>query len=103
VKVDAEADGDAPDDVRRGYRVHGRVQGVGFRWWTARAANRTGVRGTVRNVADGTVEVMAVGSEGALEEFEVSLRKGPPFSVVERIEAVTCRLPAQVTDFSIER
>ena len=100
--MSAEAGGHVPGEVRRGYRVHGRVQGVGFRWWTERAANRTGVRGTVCNVDDGTVEVMAVACEAALVKFEMSLQEGPPFSKVERIEAVTCRLPARVLDFSIE-
>ena len=41
----------------RGYSVNGRVQGVGFRWWTRRTADRLGIAGSVRNLPDGSVEV----------------------------------------------
>lgn len=88
---------------RRGYRVEGRVQGVGFRWWTHREATRLGLRGVVRNLDDGSVEVMAEGSPDALERLEQSLRRGPPLSLVERLESIVCRLPERVTDFTIDR
>lgn len=101
--MSAESGSQGSEPVRRGYTVHGRVQGVGFRWWTQRQAKRAGIYGTVRNLADGTVEVMVAGSGDAIEAFEIALQKGPPLSVVERIEAVSCKLPARVTEFSIER
>lgn len=66
--------------------VHGRVQGVGFRWWTHREAERLGVAGTVRNLADGTVEVLAFGSPDQIERLQRGLWRGPPLSEVERIE-----------------
>lgn len=97
-----DSDG-VPDIERRGYRVHGRVQGVGFRWWTHREANRLGLRGLVRNVQDGTVEVMVEGSPGTLGRLEQALRRGPPLSLVERLEPIPCRLPDRVTEFTIDR
>lgn len=72
--------------VQTGFRVHGRVQGVGFRWWTRRTAGRLGVAGSVRNLADGTVEVRAAGSAAAMREFESYLRRGPPSAAVEQVE-----------------
>ena len=56
---------------QRGFRVCGRVQGVGFRWWTRRRASDLGLRGTVRNRPDGSVEIHAAGEPDMLEAFAV--------------------------------
>lgn len=74
--------------VRKGYLVRGRVQGVGFRWSTTRAAEELGVRGTVRNRADGAVEVHAEGSAEAMSDLEEWLREGPRAARVEGIEEI---------------
>ena len=66
--------------------LHGRVQGVGFRWWTCRQATGAGIRGTVRNLPDGSVEVRAAGPGDALARFLEALRRGPPGARVERTE-----------------
>jgi acylphosphatase len=68
------------------FLVHGRVQGVGFRWWVWREATRLGLRGLVRNLRDGSVEVIAEGSAPALGEIEQQLAQGPPAAQVERVE-----------------
>ncbi len=60
----------------RGYRVEGRVQGVGFRWWTRKTATALGLRGRVRNLADGSVEVRAAGPADAPNTLEAELRAG---------------------------
>ena len=66
----------------------GDVQGVGFRYWTLRHARRLGLTGWVRNRADGrAVEVLAEGPDESLDELERLLRRGPPGSVVERVDA----------------
>jgi acylphosphatase len=75
-------------EARRGFRVRGRVQGVGFRWWTQRTAERLGVGGSVRNMPDGSVEVQAVGRAKVLAELERALHRGPPGSRVERVETI---------------
>jgi len=62
------------------------VQGVGFRWWTRKTAERLGVTGSVRNMPDGTVEVRAAGTEQALRELEDRLRDGPRSAKVRRVE-----------------
>ncbi len=69
-----------------GFLVRGRVQGVGFRWFVWREADRLGLRGIARNLPDGSVEVMAEGLENALEEFERALNRGPATARVEHVE-----------------
>ena len=66
--------------------VHGRVQGVGFRWWVWRQATRLGLRGLARNLRDGSVEVIVEGSDSALLALERLLAEGPPAAQVERVE-----------------
>jgi acylphosphatase len=70
---------------RRAYVVTGRVQGVGFRWWTRHLASGLGLRGTVRNARDGSVQIEAEGPAGALSEFEARLREGPPGARVVQV------------------
>lgn len=72
----------------RGYRVHGRVQGVGFRWWTERVATDLGLGGHVRNLPNGSVEVHVAGAAEEVETFESALSDGPPAARVERIEEI---------------
>ncbi|TMD54260.1 MAG: acylphosphatase, partial [Chloroflexi bacterium] len=57
--------------------VHGRVQGVGFRYFVAQKAQSLGLRGYVRNEYDGSVEVLAQGPRPALEHLLTYLRRGP--------------------------
>jgi acylphosphatase len=57
--------------------VTGRVQGVGFRFFAERAARRTGVRGWVRNLPDGSVETVVEGEEPAVMRYLDDIRKGP--------------------------
>lgn len=75
-----------PTEARRAFRVHGRVQGVGFRWWTWRRASELGLRGAVRNLPDGTVEVLAAGPPDALNRLYTLLHDGPPAAQVAHVE-----------------
>ena len=65
--------------------VTGRVQGVGFRYAAREAASECGVAGWVRNLPDGTVEIVAEGSPGALASIKAWAEKGPRHSRVERV------------------
>ena len=56
--------------------VHGRVQGVGFRWWTRSRALQFGLAGHAANLPDGRVEVVAEGSREACEKLLAELRSG---------------------------
>jgi acylphosphatase len=75
----------------------GVVQGVGFRWFTMRAARRLGLAGWVRNDADGSVEVLVEGSEAAVDRFVEALRSGPEGASVAEVrrgaETAGDRLP----------
>lgn len=68
------------------YRVRGRVQGVGFRYFVEQTAKRLGVRGWVRNDDDGSVEVYAVGAPEQLSELAGYLWKGPPWAEVRGVD-----------------
>lgn len=68
------------------YVVSGRVQGVGYRYFVLRQADVLGVRGFARNRADGSVEIVAEGTDAALAGLEARLREGPSFAAVENVE-----------------
>lgn len=63
--------------VRVTASVIGRVQGVGFRWWTRARALELGLVGSATNLEDGRVEVVAEGDESALRELLRLLPEGP--------------------------
>ena len=67
--------------------VRGRVQGVGYRAWLAREANRRGLRGWVRNRHDGRVEALIYLPPDELAEFLAQCRIGPAAARVSEIEA----------------
>lgn len=64
------------DTARLGAWVHGRVQGVGFRWWTRSRALELSLVGSATNTADGRVHVVAEGPRPALEALLAHLRSG---------------------------
>jgi acylphosphatase len=72
--------------VSRRYLVEGRVQGVGFRYFTEAAASREGLSGWVKNLPDGRVEILAEGEAEAVERFERNIRHGPPGARVKNVE-----------------
>lgn len=86
-------------------RIHGyysgRVQGVGFRFTAKDVANGLGLSGWVKNRGDGTVEVVAEGEEGSLEDFLARLKDY--FSRYIRDADVQWEEPSgEFKDFSIE-
>ena len=72
--------------VRLYIRVSGRVQGVGFRWFTSMTAARLNLTGWVRNREDGDVEMEVQGNEGPVEDFVRAVSRGPRYAVVENME-----------------
>ena len=63
----------------------GRVQGVGYRMWAWREADRLGIVGTIRNRSDGAVEILARGTAAALDRFHQLLLRGPVGAEVEEV------------------
>ena len=97
---DEARDPDHTADARMGLVLRGRVQGVGFRWWTREAAGLLGLRGTVRNRSDGSVEVHVAGRARRVRKFAAMLRSGPPHARVDRVEEIPCD-PVLPPDFQV--
>jgi len=72
--------------IRRRLIVHGHVQGVGFRWAIARAAESRGVAGWAQNRADGTVEAVLEGDPQAVESVVRLAKEGPRGAQVDRVD-----------------
>ena len=84
----------------RRFRISGRVQGVGFRAFAARAARTLRLRGGARNLDDGRVEVVASGAVHALERLESALREGPHLARVARVEVEALAAPPGEPDLA---
>ena len=88
--------------VARRFVVSGRVQGVGFRYFTQDTARREGVTGWVRNLPDGRVEVFVEGDDESVLRVERAIRRGPSHAHVENV-AVEAAVPSgRATGFSIK-
>jgi acylphosphatase len=87
--------------VARRYVVSGRVQGVGFRYFTQAAAVRAGIGGWVENLPDGRVAIAAEGEAEAVERFERDIRHGPPGARVDHLEITAATPNGQQAGFSI--
>ncbi len=86
----------------RKYVVRGRVQGVGFRFFTENVANRLGLLGYVKNCADGSVEAYAVGNAAALEEFKTRLAEGPRTARVDQVQEFDVQVQTAYRRFVVE-
>ena len=84
------------------YIVRGRVQGVGFRWFVDYEARQLGLAGWVRNNFDGTVEVLASGSEQQLAALRKKLERGPRTARVDEVQEIPAEAVAGLNTFRIE-
>ena len=89
--------------VARKFIISGTVQGVGYRFFTQRAAARHQVLGYVRNLEDGRVEAFAEGDAKAVEDFKHELLAGPNYAVVEELEETVLEPSNLYSSFRIER
>ena len=81
--------------------VHGRVQGVNFRYYTQRRADELGVTGWVRNLEDRTVEVTAEGTRAQLENLLTFLQQGPPSARVSDVNVEWKQASGRFGEFSV--
>ena len=72
--------------VARRLMIQGRVQGVGFRYFTQSAASREGVTGRVRNLPDGRVEAYLEGEAESVDRVERAVRQGPRGARVDTVD-----------------
>jgi acylphosphatase len=86
----------------RTYRITGRVQGVGFRWFAWDAAMREGLSGFVRNLPDGSVEAVVEGDRDALDRFEWKISSGPSGARVEHVDRDSAPATGRFHGFSIK-
>jgi acylphosphatase len=88
--------------IARRYIVRGRVQGVGFRWFVENEARQLGLSGWVRNNIDGSVEVLAIGSEQQLNALHNKLRQGPRAARVDEVQVLLAEPVPGLDTFRIE-
>ena len=81
--------------------VQGRVQGVGFRYWASEEALRLHLKGFVRNVSNGDVEIICEGEKGALEAFLVMLHRGPRMAHIDNVHFAWLDATGEFINFSI--
>lgn len=81
--------------------IHGRVQGVGFRYFLYRKGRELGLRGWVRNNDGGTVELVAEGERADLELFRTAAEEGPRLARVERVDARWSAAAGGLPDFDL--
>jgi len=81
--------------------IRGRVQGVSYRAWTKKQADRHGVAGWVRNRPDRTVEALFSGPAESVDALLAACRRGPFAARVDGIEVCEEAVPASITGFEI--
>lgn len=88
--------------IGKAIRVNGRVQGVGFRWSTMALAKELQITGFVRNEADGSVYIEAVGSPLNLAKFAAKIKAGPtPYANVSTFDEQTLEPVPDYTSFNV--
>lgn len=83
-------------------RIHGKVQGVGFRFFATRVARRLGLKGWIQNLRDGAVEAYVEGEDKAIDEWLEELREGPRYAEVSRIDQEKRDFTGQYGDFDVK-
>ena len=89
--------------IARKYLISGQVQGVGYRYFAQRSSAKHQVRGYVKNLGDGRVEVLVEGNATAVEAFRHDLAAGPAHSSVGQIEELVVEPSGLYSSFRIER
>ena len=89
--------------IARKFLISGQVQGVGYRYFAQRSSAKHQIRGYVRNLEDGRVEVLVEGNAKAVEAFRQDLAAGPAYSRVAQIEELVLEPSNLYSSFRIER
>ena len=84
-RVSASPMTQATERLSRRFHIHGRVQGVGFRWSLHAKASELGLAGWVRNRDDGSVEALVRGTPEAVGSLTAWAWQGPPGARVDRV------------------
>ena len=87
--------------VRLEATVRGRVQGVGYRYFVVIESRRLGLTGWVANESDGSVRLVAEGSQAAVDELDASLKVGPYGAIVDAVASVRMAATGSFGGFSV--
>ncbi|MHA1506906.1 MAG: acylphosphatase [Candidatus Asgardarchaeia archaeon] len=86
-------------------RVHifisGLVQGVGFRYFVYSRARGLGIKGWVRNLSDGRVEIVGEGDAEAIKDFIKEVSRGPVMAKVSKVEVIEEKFTGEFKDFRV--
>ncbi len=86
----------------RHIRIHGKVQGVGYRFYVTRVARRLDLKGWIRNLRDGSVESMVEGEKEKIDEWIDDVREGPRYAEITKIDQETRSFTGQLSDFDVQ-
>ena len=87
---------------QRHLRIHGKVQGVGYRFYATRVARRMGLKGWIQNNRDGSVEALVVGEKQAIDDWVEEIREGPRYSEVTKIDSESREFTGKLPDFDVK-
>jgi acylphosphatase len=86
----------------RSLHIHGKVQGVGFRFFATRVARRLGLKGWIQNLRDGSVAAMVEGEAEKIDEWIEEIREGPRYAEVSRIDQQRKDFSGKFGDFDVK-
>ena len=87
---------------QRVIRIHGKVQGVGYRFFATRVARRLGLKGTIQNNREGTVDAVVEGEKSAIDDWIEELKEGPRYAEVTKIDQETKDFTGRLGDFDVK-
>ena len=87
---------------QRVIRIHGKVQGVGYRFFATRTARRLGLKGHIANNRDGTVDAVVEGERETIDEWLEELKEGPRYAEVTKIDQETKDFTGRLGDFDVK-
>jgi acylphosphatase len=83
-------------------RIHGKVQGVGYRFFATRVARRLGLKGWIQNNRDGTVEACVEGEKKTIDDWLEELKEGPRYAEVTSIDSESKDFTGRLPDFDVK-
>ncbi|MDX1582533.1 MAG: acylphosphatase [Thermoanaerobaculia bacterium] len=83
-------------------KIHGKVQGVGYRFFATRVARRLGLKGWIRNLRDGTVDAAVEGESDSIDEWIEEIREGPRYAEVTKIDQESKAYQGKFGEFDVK-
>ncbi|MCU1227836.1 MAG: Acylphosphate phosphohydrolase [Acidobacteria bacterium] len=83
-------------------KIHGKVQGVGYRFFATRVARRLGLKGSIENLRDGIVEAVVEGEKKSIDDWLEELKEGPRYAEVTKIDQETKEYTGRLGDFDVK-